>query len=65
MVGGKKQKRNCYVYEHSEIIFGPATLKSCNTFLDEYITDTRPDLRPGTVERREHEEKYYTVGTKQ
>ena len=59
-----KAKRNCYVWEHSEIIFGPATLESCNRFLEGYIADTAPELKPGSQAYKAHELKYYTVGKK-
>ncbi|VVB53335.1 Uncharacterised protein [uncultured archaeon] len=61
---GKKKTAGGYrVYEGaSEVIFGLDTLQACNTFLEEYVKDTRPDLIPGTDDYNAHVSKWYTVG---
>lgn len=49
------------VLEHSEVVFGPDTLEECIEWLNNYIADTAPELKPGTPEYLQHREKYYTI----
>jgi|GEM_PF-2719415 hypothetical protein len=49
------------VLEHSEIVFGPSTLEECITWLDDYIAETAPKLKPGTDEYLQHRESYYSI----